>query len=52
MTHRRIYHFSDPLDAESPDARELLGGKGASLREMTRAGLPVPPGFTLTTSCC
>jgi rifampicin phosphotransferase len=52
VTHRRIYHFSDSLDAESPDARELLGGKGASLREMTRAGLPVPPGFTLTTSCC
>jgi phosphohistidine swiveling domain-containing protein len=52
VTHRRIYHFSDPLDADSPDARELLGGKGASLREMTRAGLPVPLGFTVTTSCC
>jgi pyruvate,orthophosphate dikinase len=32
--------------------RELLGGKGAGLAEMTRAGLPVPPGFTITTQTC
>ncbi|WP_127586079.1 pyruvate, phosphate dikinase [Paenibacillus koleovorans] len=32
--------------------RELLGGKGANLAEMTRAGLPVPPGFTITTDAC
>jgi pyruvate,orthophosphate dikinase len=32
--------------------RELLGGKGAGLAEMTRAGLPVPPGFTITTEAC
>lgn len=31
---------------------ELLGGKGASLAEMTRAGFPVPPGFTISTACC
>ena len=32
--------------------RALLGGKGAGLAEMTRAGLPVPPGFTITTAAC
>src|SRR5256885_9628604 len=32
--------------------RELLGGKGAGLAEMTNAGLPVPPGFTITTAAC
>jgi len=34
------------------DKRALLGGKGAGLAEMTRAGLPVPPGFTITTEAC
>ena len=34
------------------DARDLLGGKGAGLAEMTRLGLPVPPGFTITTQAC
>ncbi|MGD0475897.1 MAG: PEP/pyruvate-binding domain-containing protein, partial [Candidatus Velthaea sp.] len=32
--------------------KNLLGGKGAGLAEMTRAGLPVPPGFTITTKQC
>ena len=32
--------------------RDLLGGKGAGLAEMTNAGLPVPPGFTITTDAC
>ena len=32
--------------------RALLGGKGAGLAEMTRIGLPVPPGFTITTEVC
>ncbi|MCL4540995.1 MAG: pyruvate, phosphate dikinase, partial [Chloroflexi bacterium] len=32
--------------------RDLLGGKGAGCAEMTRAGLPVPPGFTITTEAC
>jgi pyruvate,orthophosphate dikinase len=36
----------------SADMTDLLGGKGAGLAEMTRAGLPVPPGFTLTTDVC
>ncbi|MFY9615831.1 MAG: pyruvate, phosphate dikinase [Candidatus Dormiibacterota bacterium] len=34
------------------DMRDLLGGKGAGAAEMTNAGLPVPPGFTITTACC
>ncbi|MEO8328537.1 MAG: pyruvate, phosphate dikinase [Candidatus Nanopelagicales bacterium] len=34
------------------DAKDLLGGKGANLAEMTRIGLPVPPGFTITTEAC
>jgi pyruvate,orthophosphate dikinase len=36
----------------SQEMRDLLGGKGAGVAEMTRAGLPVPPGFTITTECC
>src|SRR5579864_1113094 len=36
----------------SADMRNLLGGKGAGVAEMTRAGLPVPPGFTITTEAC
>ena len=34
------------------DVRALLGGKGANLAEMTRLGVPVPPGFTVTTEAC
>jgi pyruvate, orthophosphate dikinase len=43
-----VYLFSEG----SADQRNLLGGKGANLAEMTNAGLPVPPGFTLTTEAC
>ncbi|MCL6636851.1 MAG: pyruvate, phosphate dikinase [Alicyclobacillus sp.] len=45
---RWVYLFDE---VERPD-RQLLGGKGANLAEMTRAGFPVPPGFTLTTAAC
>ena len=45
MTTRWIRHFRDGSAGE----RALLGGKGANLAEMTRIGLPVPPGFTITT---
>ena len=34
------------------DQKDLLGGKGANLAEMTNLGLPVPPGFTITTEAC
>jgi pyruvate,orthophosphate dikinase len=43
-----VYDF----DEGNRDLTELLGGKGANLAEMTRLGLPVPPGFTITTEAC
>jgi len=43
-----VYLFSEG----NKDMRDLLGGKGAGLAEMTRAGLPVPPGFIITTEAC
>jgi len=43
-----VYLFSEG----SRDMRDLLGGKGAGVAEMTRAGMPVPPGFTITTETC
>ena len=47
-TTKWVYLFSEG----SADMRDLLGGKGAGCAEMTRAGLPVPPGFTITTEAC
>ena len=47
-----VYFFDDPIPATVSSGKELLGGKGDSLAAMTRAGLPVPPGFTLTTDSC
>lgn len=44
-----VYRFGDGLSEGSSDMRGLLGNKGANLAEMARLGLPVPPGFTLTT---
>src|SRR5476649_233956 len=46
--HKWVYLFEDG-DATM---RDLLGGKGAGVAEMTKAGLPVPPGFTITTEAC
>ncbi|MGY2004969.1 pyruvate, phosphate dikinase [Blastococcus sp. SYSU DS1024] len=43
-----VYDFSEG----SRDQKDLLGGKGANLAEMTNLGLPVPPGFTITTDAC
>lgn len=45
---KRVYLF----DEGSAEMRDLLGGKGANLAEMTNIGLPVPPGFTVTTDVC
>ena len=45
---RYVYDFSEG----SKDQKDLLGGKGANLAEMTRLGIPVPPGFTITTEAC
>ena len=43
-----MYDFADG----DKDQKDLLGGKGANLAEMTNLGLPVPPGFTITTEAC
>ena len=48
MTTQYVYDFSEG----DKDQKDLLGGKGANLAEMTRLGLPVPPGFTITTEAC
>jgi pyruvate,orthophosphate dikinase len=58
MADKWVYQFSEVNQAEKyvggewEDVRALLGGKGANLAEMTRLGVPVPPGFTLTTEAC
>ena len=43
-----VYDFTEG----NKDLKDLLGGKGANLAEMTNIGLPVPPGFTITTDAC
>ncbi len=48
MAHKWVYAFSEG----AADMRALLGGKGAGLAEMTRLGVPVPDGFTITTEAC
>ncbi len=49
---RYIYAFGGGHAEGDASMRDLLGGKGAGLAEMTNAGLPVPPGFTITTEAC
>src|SRR2546427_10651256 len=51
-TPRYVYYFGDGYADGSGSMKPLLGGKGANLHEMTRIGLPVPPGFTITTELC
>jgi len=48
MTDKLVYAFSEG----NKDLKDLLGGKGANLAEMTNLGLPVPPGFIITTEAC
>ena len=49
---RWVYGFGGGKAAGHPGMRDLLGGKGAGLAEMANLGLPVPPGFTITTEVC
>ena len=49
---RYIYAWGDGAAEGNGGMKDLLGGKGAGLAEMTRAGLPTPPGFTITTAAC
>ncbi|MBT7950110.1 MAG: pyruvate, phosphate dikinase [Gammaproteobacteria bacterium] len=51
-TSKRIYYFGSKLTEGHRGMRDLLGGKGANLAEMTSIGLPVPAGFTITTTTC
>jgi pyruvate,orthophosphate dikinase len=47
-----VYFFGSGKAEGAGDMKEILGGKGAGLAEMTRIGLPVPSGFTISTECC
>ncbi len=49
---KRVYTFGDGKAEGNADMRNLLGGKGANLAEMNLLGMPVPPGFTITTEVC
>ena len=49
---RHVYFFGDGQAEGTGQMKDLLGGKGAGLAEMTNAGVPVPPGFTITTAVC
>src|ERR1700693_2456995 len=51
-TPRYVYYFGDGRADGAGTMKPLLGGKGANLHEMTRIGLPVPAGFTITTEVC
>src|SRR5271170_4860297 len=49
---KRVYRFGGGAAEGRADMKNLLGGKGANLAEMSSLGLPVPPGFTITTEVC
>lgn len=52
MNNKRVYSFGNGKAEGKADMRNLLGGKGANLAEMNLIGVPVPPGFTITTEVC
>ena len=52
MSEKRVYTFGNGKAEGNAQMREQLGGKGANLAEMNLIGVPVPPGFTITTDCC
>ncbi len=52
MDYKRVYTFGNGQAEGSAEMRNLLGGKGANLAEMNKIGVPVPPGFTITTEVC
>ncbi|HBJ35682.1 MAG TPA: pyruvate, phosphate dikinase [Planctomycetaceae bacterium] len=51
-SEKMVYYFGKSKTEGKGKAKALLGGKGVNLAEMTSIGLPVPPGFTITTECC
>ncbi|MBE0640829.1 MAG: hypothetical protein IH599_02255, partial [Bacteroidales bacterium] len=52
MEKKHVYTFGDKKAEGNAKMKELLGGKGANLAEMNLIGVPVPPGFTITTEVC
>jgi len=52
MPRKFVYYFGSDGAEAGKEAKALLGGKGANLAEMARLGIPVPPGFTITTEAC
>ena len=52
MKEKRVFLFGNGKAEGNAKMREQLGGKGANLAEMNLLGVPVPPGFTITTDCC
>jgi len=52
MSKKYVYFFSKDFTEGKKELKELLGGKGANLAEMTNLGLPIPPGFTITSEVC
>src|SRR5438094_10486166 len=51
-SRKYVYFFANGKADGNRTMKDLLGGKGAGLAEMTNAGLPVPPGFTISTEVC
>ncbi len=52
MEKKRVYTFGNGKAEGEAGMKNLLGGKGANLAEMNLIGVPVPPGFTITTEVC
>ena len=52
MAEKYVYYFGDGHAEGNAKMKDVLGGKGAGLAEMTNIGVPVPPGFTISTAVC
>src|SRR5690606_19200142 len=52
MAGKHVFYFGNGFAEGGRDDKQTLGGKGANLAEMTRIGVPVPPGFTISTDAC
>ena len=50
--NKLIYRFNNQSNKGNFNSKNILGGKGANLAQMVKLGLPVPPGFTISTSVC
>ena len=52
ISEKLVYHFGGEISEGGTHLKNLLGGKGAGLSEMATLGIPVPPGFTISTKIC